>query len=269
MFLIPRDPLVAGTYSVAVSQPGQPDITWSFQDDSTVTLQPLSGSDQKAAAGQVFDSPLVAQLTDKDADGALGGPLDGTRVTFTVTSGSASFATGDAVAVVTTGSQGIATSPALVGGDTPGPVTVIATASWAVAAVSYNLTVEIGTQTINFIAPASGAVGSSARLTATGGPSGEAVVFSVAASSGSGVCKVSGANGSNVRYTAPGVCIIDANQAGDDGFKPARQVPETITVLSNYPSIAPLATTAAVSNVTLELELRCTSVAVCGGTIRL
>jgi hypothetical protein len=73
-------------------------------------------------------------------------------------------------------------------------------------------------------------VGQSATLTATGGGSGNPVVFSVDASSGAGVCSVSGTNGSTVNYLAAGTCVIDANQAGGGGYTAAPQVQQTITV---------------------------------------
>jgi len=85
-------------------------------------------------------------------------------------------------------------------------------------------------QSISFSPPGTGSVGQSATLTATGGGSGNAVVFSVAASSGSGVCAVSGTNGSTVSYTAAGQCVIDANQAGNANYTAAPQVTATITV---------------------------------------
>jgi hypothetical protein len=87
-----------------------------------------------------------------------------------------------------------------------------------------------GTQTITFPSPGPGVVGQSATLTATGGASGNPVVFSVDASSGSGVCSVSGTNGSTVNYLAPGSCVIDANQAAGNGYSAAPQVQQTITV---------------------------------------
>jgi len=87
-----------------------------------------------------------------------------------------------------------------------------------------------GTQTISFTAPASGTVGGSATLSATGGGSGNPVVFSVDASSGSGVCNVSGVNGSTVNYTGAGSCVIDANQAGGNGYSAAPTVQRSIRV---------------------------------------
>ena len=87
-----------------------------------------------------------------------------------------------------------------------------------------------GTQTITFPNPGPGVVGQSAMLTATGGASGNPVVFSVDASSGAGVCSVSGTNGSTVNYLAAGTCVIDANQAAGNGYTAAPQVQQTITV---------------------------------------
>jgi hypothetical protein len=82
-------------------------------------------------------------------------------------------------------------------------------------------------QSISFTAPPAGTVLSSAALTATGGASGNPVVFSVASSSGPGVCFLSG---STVSFGAPGSCVIDANQAGNAQYAAAPQVQRTITV---------------------------------------
>ncbi|HEX3947325.1 MAG TPA: hypothetical protein VHW47_06445, partial [Acidimicrobiales bacterium] len=58
------------------------------------------------------------------------------------------------------------------------------------------LTVTGIAQTITFTAPAPGTVGGTATLAATGGASGNPVVFSLDATSGAGVCTLSGTNGS-------------------------------------------------------------------------
>ncbi len=85
-------------------------------------------------------------------------------------------------------------------------------------------------QVISFTGPGTGTAGGSASLTATGGGSGNPVVFTVDASSGAGVCHVSGTNGSTVNYTGAGSCVIDANQAAGNGYAAAAQVQQTITV---------------------------------------
>jgi Spherulation-specific family 4 len=90
-----------------------------------------------------------------------------------------------------------------------------------------------GSQAIAFPNPGPGVVGQNATLTATGGASGNPVVFSVDASSGAGVCSVSGTNGSTVSYLAAGTCVIDANQAGGNGYAAAPQVRQAIMVSTN------------------------------------
>jgi uncharacterized repeat protein (TIGR01451 family) len=96
--------------------------------------------------------------------------------------------------------------------------------------VTQTITVGQGSQTISFTAPSAGTVGGSATLSATGGGSGNPVVFSVDSTSGSGVCTVSGTNGTTVSYLAAGSCVIDANQAGNADYAPAPEVTQTITV---------------------------------------
>ena len=91
------------------------------------------------------------------------------------------------------------------------------------------ITVDAAPQAISFTAPASGSVGGSAALSATGGRSGNPVVFTVA-SGGIRVCSVSGANGTTVSYLAAGSCVIDANQAGNAKYQAAPQIFRTIKV---------------------------------------
>jgi lysophospholipase L1-like esterase len=106
---------------------------------------------------------------------------------------------------------------------TPTPQTATQTLSIAVAP-------QVLPQTISFTAPSSGTVGGTATLAATGGGSGNPVVFTVGTSSGAGVCAVSGTNGTTLHYMAVGNCVIDANQAGNANYNPAPQVQRTIPV---------------------------------------
>jgi hypothetical protein len=86
-------------------------------------------------------------------------------------------------------------------------------------------------QSISFTPPASGAVGQSVTLSATGGGSGNPVVFSIDPSSGTGACHMSGTNGTTLHLTAVGSCVIDANQAGNPTYAPAPQAQATIHVI--------------------------------------
>ena len=95
---------------------------------------------------------------------------------------------------------------------------------------------------IGFTAPGTGQVGGSATLTATAtaGQTVEPVTFSVDPSTATGVCAVSGVNGSTLSYVGVGSCIVDANQASVGGLAAAAPVQGTILVT---PAAAPQAIT--------------------------
>ena len=97
-------------------------------------------------------------------------------------------------------------------------------------------------QAISYTGPGTGTYGGSAKLTATGGASGNPVVFTVDPSATSGTCAVSGTSGGTVSYTGTGSCVIDANQAGSSGYLDAPQVQQSIMI-----SAAPLSVTASSS----------------------
>jgi hypothetical protein len=90
--------------------------------------------------------------------------------------------------------------------------------------------VILAPQSISFTPPASGLVGATATLTATGGGSGNPVVFSIDPISGPGVCGVSGSDGTTLDYLTPGTCVIDANQAGNASDAAAPTVTASVTV---------------------------------------
>jgi len=98
-------------------------------------------------------------------------------------------------------------------------------------------------QAISFAPPAAGTAGGMITLSATGGASGQPVVFTVDATSGSGVCSVSGVDGSLLTFTTSGACVVDANQAGDATYAAAPQVRDTITVSAAVPPTTTTTTT--------------------------
>jgi hypothetical protein len=85
------------------------------------------------------------------------------------------------------------------------------------------------TQAITFTSPlpSNPIVGSSYTVTATGGASGNPVVFTTDPLSTLGACLL---EGSEVRFTLPGTCVVDANQPGAANYELAPQVSQTITV---------------------------------------
>jgi hypothetical protein len=137
-----------------------------------------------------------------------------------------------------TGSMSGSASPLQVAGLTVGDTytcSVIANNAMGGGASSGNsspftLRASLIPQTINFTPPAFATVGTKATLTATGGASGLPVVFSINATSGAGVCKVSGTNGATINYLAVGKCVIDANQAGNATYAVAPTITGTTKV---------------------------------------
>lgn len=94
-------------------------------------------------------------------------------------------------------------------------------------------------QTINFTSspPAAVVGGGTYHVAATGGASGNLVTFTLdPASSG---CAISG---STVSFTSAGVCVIDANQAGNANYSAAPTISQSFAVLAKDPA-SPAATT--------------------------
>jgi hypothetical protein len=77
--------------------------------------------------------------------------------------------------------------------------------------------------------PSPAVFGGTYAPTATGGASGNPVLFSIDASSDAGVCSLNAA-GTTVSFTGAGTCVIDANQAGDADYDAAAQQEQSFTV---------------------------------------
>ena len=190
----------------------------------TVTT-PVGTSHPTAADRYTYTAPRPTVTGVSPASGATAG---GTTVTITGTglAGATVVRFGAAATAIAadSGTQITVTSPPGAG-TVPITVTTPAGTSRATAAGHYAYTTRPKlTQSISFIAPASGTAGGSAVLSATGGGSGNPVVLSV---SSPGVCTVSG---TTVTYTAAGSCVVDANQAGNGKYADAPQVQRTIAV---------------------------------------
>ncbi|MBK9443626.1 MAG: DUF1566 domain-containing protein [Comamonadaceae bacterium] len=105
-----------------------------------------------------------------------------------------------------------------------------AAATQATASITINAasqTINGASQTITGFNPASPVVfgAAPATLSATGGASGQPVVF--ATTSANSICTVSG---TTVTFTGVGVCNLSANQAGVGSYAPATQVLASITI---------------------------------------
>lgn len=80
--------------------------------------------------------------------------------------------------------------------------------------------------------PAQAQVGGSYAVTASGGLSGQPVIFSVAPGHGRQACSLHRAT---VTFVGPGSCVIVANQTGDRSFYPAAPVQQQFAVVGRSP----------------------------------
>jgi hypothetical protein len=98
------------------------------------------------------------------------------------------------------------------------------------------VTIAKGDQTLAFTSTAPSAVAAGPLYTVTASAtSGLGAIFTLDASSAG--CVISGAT---VGFTAPGTCVINANQPGDPNWNAAAQVQQSFTVIANPPIAADL-----------------------------
>lgn len=93
--------------------------------------------------------------------------------------------------------------------------------------VPITVNASLNPQQINFAQPASPATAFSFVVSATGGASGNPVVFSSLTPS---TCSATGVNGTTINVLGPGTCTIAANQAGNASFQNAAQVTRDVQI---------------------------------------
>ena len=103
------------------------------------TITATDGDGQTATVGTAFGTALAANVVD-----GTDNPVSGDTVTFTVTSGPATFPGDQSSATATTGADGTATAPTLTAGTTPGAVSLTATVAGVASPATYSETVVVG-----------------------------------------------------------------------------------------------------------------------------
>ena len=111
--------------------------------------------------------------------------------------------------------------------------TITATNPSGKSTAQFALTVYQGVvQTIGFLAPYSMKLGAPAQILQGSSDSGLAITYTIPAANRS-VCSLSVVLGNTVvTANAAGICVIDANQAGNATYLPAAQVERSFTVLA-------------------------------------
>jgi hypothetical protein len=168
-------PLTAGTTPGPVTIAATtPSTTTAATFAATVTspvaaaITTTSGSGQSAIPGTPFSAPLIASVTDTIGAAAVDVP-----VTFTVTTGTATFPGGVATATVSTATNGQAVAPTLTAGSTTGTVTITATTPGVTTPATFTATVAAPTGsaradiTVNLTGPTNPTSGSPFTMTLT------------------------------------------------------------------------------------------------------
>ncbi len=185
------------------------------------------------AATQVQQSFTVTRATQTISFGAAPSPtVIATNVTVSATGGASgnpvTFTSATTGVCTVSGTNG-ATVALIAGGTCTINANQAGTTNYTAATqVQQSFTVTLVPQTISFGALSNQPYGSAAfTVSATGGASGNPVTFTSATT---GVCTVSGINGSTVTLVAGGTCTINANQAGTTNYAAAPQVQQSFTV---------------------------------------
>ncbi len=195
----------------------------------TVTATNAVGVSTPSAASNSVTPVTVANAPTAVSATAGNGTI---TVSFTPPLANGGSAIASYTATCGSASNSAASSPITVSGLTNGLATTCvvratnAVGNSAPSAASNSVT-PMGTQTITFGMAPSIVVGVNGVVSANGGGSGNAVIFT---SNTPTICSVSGLNGSTVTSVSAGTCIIAANQAASASFVAAPEVTQTFTV---------------------------------------
>ncbi len=211
-------PTTTGSYSFTVSAANghAPDasrtISVTVASGAPASVSVVAGSNQAGTAGAPFDTRLAVTVSDSYAN-----PVSGVSVTFTVTSGSASFPGGAKSSVAVSTSAGVATAPVLTAGKTAGPVTVTASAPGAVPATFNETVLSVGKAkadlAVSVSSPASAAKSSTFTISVTvknrGPNAATSMLTSVNLGTGLSVVSASGGSvyGGSVLYASSGLAV--------------------------------------------------------------
>ena len=202
--------LIVGTCTIAANQALSADYNAASQVTQSFSIGKGSQTITFGAAPAVV---VAGTGTVTATGGASGNP-----VTFTSSTPSA---------CTTSGTNGATVTGVIVGTCTIAANQALSADYNAASQVTQSFSIGKGSQTITFGAAPSVAVGGTGSVTATGGASGNPVTFTSLAT---GVCTVSGTNGSIVTGVAAGTCTIAANQPLSTNYNAAPQVTQSFTV---------------------------------------
>jgi hypothetical protein len=201
---------VTATYDADGADPNYFEAT----STNTLTVEPMSQTINFASS--VPSSPTVGGTYVVSATGGASEE----PVTFSIDAASTPDAcsiSGSTVSLIGVGTCVIDANQA---GDTDYAAALQAQQSFSILPANQHITFTSSV-------PSSPTVGGAYVVSATGGASGNTVVFSIDATSTAGACTISG---STVSLTGVGGCVIDANQAGNANYVAAPQTQQSFAI---------------------------------------
>jgi sugar lactone lactonase YvrE len=215
------------TVNFTPSDPGPQTGTLTLTDTTNggVSTSAVSGTGQETAQTLSITAPTVTTYTYGVAPITLAasGGASGNPIVFSVDASSTGMATISGSLLTVTGAGNLVIDANQAGG-------LVGSVYYAAATqVQLTLTINPAGQTISFTtlaSPVSFTNGLTIALSATGGGSGNPVVFTLdAASTGAGTI-----SGNTLTVTGVGNLVIDANQPGTTNYAAATQVQQTVQV---------------------------------------
>jgi hypothetical protein len=236
-----------GTTSVSTGNPGIASCTTSSLQVGTNTITGTYSGDSNhtGSTGTLSGGQIVNQIS-QTITFTTAAPASATyNTSFTVAaaggaSGNPVTFTALGVCSITAGGTGTATYLMTSG---TGTCSVVANQSGnsgysTAPTVTETVSATLASQAITFTTPppATAKSGDAFTVAATGGASGNAVVFTAGAGS---VCTNSGTNGATFTMTSDtGYCYVVANQAGNSNYAAAGQVTESVTAVKTVKKVA-------------------------------
>lgn len=211
--------VTTGTCTIAADQPGNAAFTAAPQVTQSFTINPAS---QAALAVTLTPSTITLGLGQSATLGTTGGNGTG-AVTYAVTTNPGNCSIGGAGDILTATAVGSCVVTA----------TKAADLNYLAATATLNVTTSLAAQIITFGTAPVVTVGGTGSVAASGGGSGNPVIFT---SNTQAICTVSGVNGATVTGVAQGSCTIVANQAGDATYSAATPVTQTFPIGATVPS---------------------------------
>ncbi len=226
---------VSGPFGITVGPDGANDLWFTYVAGGLNNGQGGIGEITPTSPGQAQVSYPTGSTSVVNPTGITAGPDGANELWFTNNGNNNDTGTGTTIGQIDATTQAVTTysGPGIDGPKwiTAGPDVNGEETLWFTNYSGNSIgEITVTPQTITFTStpPSPAVYDGSYTPKATGGGSGNPVTFSIGPASTAGACKINGSG--VVSFTGLGTCVIDANQAGGDGYSAAAQVQQSFTI---------------------------------------